>query len=85
MLLLFDVSDLKNPAAHGSQSGWTVVEPGFLVYLPGGHLFAEVQESIVVLRFDFWALKNPVAHTSHLGWAEADPAVLVYLPAGHLV
>ena len=43
LVLLLDVLALKNPNAQVSHIGWAVLEPGIMVYLPGGHLVCAAQ------------------------------------------
>ena len=43
LVLLRDVLALKNPNAHVAHIGWVVLEPGIMVYLPGGHLVCAAQ------------------------------------------
>ena len=83
LVLLLDVSALKNPAAHNAHVGWEVAVPTAFVYCPGGHLVWAVQESVMASLLDVNVLKNPVAHASHLG--SVGVATLVYLPGGHLL
>ena len=43
LILLLDVLALKNPNTQVSHIGWVVLEPGIMVYLPGGHLLCAAQ------------------------------------------
>ena len=45
LVLLLEGNALTNPSGHASHTGWLVVVPAVLVYLPGGHLSCAAHHS----------------------------------------